>query len=79
MHAAGCRVALTSAGLDKRENFFTHVREAIERGLPRSAALAALTTVPASILGLEERLGTIAKGKIASFVVCDGDFSKTAR
>ena len=46
---------------------------AIRNGVPRSTALAALTTVPARLLGMEDRLGTLEEGKIASLQIVTGD------
>lgn len=45
----------------------------VRAGLPRKAALEALTVAPAKILGLEKTHGSIAKGKMASLLVFDGD------
>ncbi len=73
LQAAGIAFALTSNGLEKRADFRRHVRRAIEAGLPEAAALAAVTTVPARLLGLEAHLGSIETGKIANFTVTDGD------
>lgn len=42
-------------------------------GLPHEDALRALTVVPARILGVEDRLGSIAVGKDASLVAVRGD------
>lgn len=70
---AGVRIALTSHGLDDTGAFLDGVRRAVKRGLPADAALAALTTTPAELLGVAGRLGTIHPGKIASLVVTDGD------
>lgn len=49
------------------------VRQAVERGLDPEAALTALTLAPAEIYGVDDRLGTIAPGKIANLVIADGD------
>ncbi len=73
LQQAGITFALTSAKLKKIPDFPQRVRKAIEHGLPAEAALAALTTVPAKMLGVENRLGTIAAGKIANLVIADGD------
>jgi imidazolonepropionase-like amidohydrolase len=71
---AGVRFALTAAKLGESPAPFTEkLRAAVEAGLPRERALAALTTVPAEMLGAGRLLGTIEKGKVASFVVTDGD------
>jgi hypothetical protein len=68
---AGVRFALGTRGLgagDFREN----MAKVVEQGLSESDALAALTTVPAELLGLDRVLGTIEPGKIANLVVTDG-------
>jgi imidazolonepropionase-like amidohydrolase len=49
------------------------VRKAVRRGLSPDAALAALTTVPAGLLGVADEMGSLAVGKRADFVVADGD------
>ena len=65
---------LTTRGLEKpEESFWKNLRECIRRGLDKEAALAALTTEPARLFGVDERLGTIEKGKIANLVVGSGD------
>jgi len=46
---------------------------AIAYGLPRDEALKAITLYPAQILGVADRLGTLAPGRLASFIVTDGD------
>jgi imidazolonepropionase-like amidohydrolase len=42
-------------------------------GLPRDEALRAITLYPAQILGVADRLGSLAAGRMASFIVTDGD------
>ncbi len=73
LHKAGVQIALTSAELKDAGSFRAQVRKAIERGLNADAALAAVTTTPASWLGLSARYGTLEAGKVANFVVTDGD------
>jgi len=73
LHQAGLSFALTTNKLKKPSDFWSRVRKAIARGLPADVALAALTTVPAKWFGVENRLGSIAAGKIANLVVTDGD------
>ena len=48
-----------------------NLRRMIANGLSEDAALAALTTMPAGILGLDKMMGTVEKGKIANLVVTD--------
>ena len=71
---AGVSFAFTTDGLDSPGiEFWANVRSAVERGLAEDTALAALTTVPAELVGAEARLGTIETGKIANLVVADGN------
>lgn len=46
---------------------------AMRQGLSRKAALASITTIPAEILGLQERIGKISPGMDADFGLYDGD------
>lgn len=70
---AGIPFALTSHGLTKKSDFIPNVRKAIQHGLTPEQALAALTTVPAGILGLQTSLGKIAPGYQADLVISRGD------
>lgn len=70
---AGVQIALTSNGLDSKGDFIGGVQTAVTRGLDQEAALAALTTTPAEMFGVDELLGTIAPGKLACLVVADGN------
>ncbi len=77
---AGATVALTTHRLKKRSDFHTKLRKAMKHGLDEDAALAALTTVPAKLLGLDHVIGTIEVGKAANLVVVDGSlFEKKAK
>ena len=51
---------------------------AVAHGLPHDEALKAITLYPAQILGVADRLGTLEAGKLASFIVTDGDPLQTA-
>jgi hypothetical protein len=55
----------------KTGNIATNLRRMIAAGLSEDAALAALTTAPAQLLGLGDRLGTVDNGKIANLVISD--------
>ena len=46
---------------------------AVAFGLPRDEALRAITLYPAQILGVADRLGSLTPGRLASFIVTDGD------
>ena len=70
---AGVPIAFTTNGLEGRGGFLGAVRKAVTRGLSKKDALAALTVTPAGLFGVADELGTIAKGKIATFFVSSGD------
>lgn len=46
---------------------------AVAYGLPKDAALKALTIWPAEIFGAEKDIGTVEAGKLANFVITSGD------
>jgi imidazolonepropionase-like amidohydrolase len=68
----GLEIALTTYGLADRKNFRPNLRLALDRGLSEDDALAALTTVPAKLCGVENQLGTIETNKLADLVVVTG-------
>ena len=72
LDAAGVRFALSLRGLKNPADFPKQMRKLIEAGLREDVALAALTTVPAELLGIERVAGTLERGKIANLVVADG-------
>ncbi len=74
-------IALTTHRLGDRAEFQGKLLLAIERGLDEKTALAALTTVPARLLGVADRLGTIDAGKMANLTVtgAKGYFVEGAR
>ncbi|MEL7474318.1 MAG: amidohydrolase family protein, partial [Planctomycetota bacterium] len=79
---AGASVAITTSKVTKRGQFHKHLAEAIKHGLTADQALAALTTTPAQILDITDRLGAVEPGKIASLVISkaplgDKDFEPT--
>ena len=47
----------------------------IATGLPRDAALRAMTSSPAKILGIDGKTGTVEVGKSANLVLMSGDFA----
>ncbi len=69
---AGATVALTTHRLADRSGFWPAIERAIWQGLSEDAALAALTTTPARLLGVEDVMGTIAPGKSANLLMVEG-------
>ncbi len=73
LEKARVRFAFTSHGLKDKGTLLAQVRKAVHRALSVEGALAALTTTPAEMLGVSQRLGTLEVGYAANFVVTDGD------
>ena len=71
--ATGLTVAFSTHGLSDPAKIFGYLATSIERGLSPDAALAALTTTPAKMLGIADRAGTVEAGKMANLVVVEGD------
>ncbi len=59
---AGVKIVLTTQGLSDPAEFVAQIRKAIKRGLDPQIALQAITTTPATLLGVQTELGTISAG-----------------
>ncbi len=68
----GVIISLSTHGLVDKSEFRRNLRKAIDRGLSESDALQALTLAPARLCGVEDQMGSLAPGKVASFMVIDG-------
>lgn len=68
---SGLTIALTTHALPDRKTFRTQLRSALDRGLSEADALSALTTAPASLCGLADRMGTLEAGKLAHLTVVE--------
>lgn len=55
----------------KTKDIPANLRRIIAAGLTEDQALAALTTAPAQLLGIADRVGTVDNGKIANLVISD--------
>ncbi len=75
LHEAGVPVAIQSGWepyVPKTRVVLYEAAIAVANGLPRRAALASITRVPAQVLGLEN-IGTLAPGQTADLALFDGD------
>lgn len=72
LEQAGVDFVLTTDGLDKPTELLSKLRSAITAGLSERKALAALTSEPAQLLGVEPLVGTLEVGKLANLLVTDG-------
>lgn len=66
----GITFALTSSG--GSEDFWDNLRTAVANGLPETVAIDALTRIPAQMLGVANRVGQLAPGTLANFVIASG-------
>ncbi len=70
---AGSTVVLSSHRMADKSGFRRKLSDAITHGLTKDQALAALTTTPAKLLGIDARAGTIEAGKLANLIIAAGD------
>lgn len=76
----GVTFAFTANGLKSTKTFLENVRKAVNYGLPKETALAALTTIPAQLLGKSSEIGSLQTGAYANFLITSGDlFEKDSK
>ncbi|HIF76001.1 MAG TPA: amidohydrolase [Porticoccaceae bacterium] len=70
--------AFTSS--EANQDFWENIRTAVRNGLPEQQAIAAITSIPAEILGAADLVGQLSVGALANFVISsDALFAKDAR
>ncbi len=78
LEKAGIRFSLTAFGLENIKDFWTNIRTAIDNGLTEKQALLSITEIPAGMIGISDKVGTLEKGKLANFIITsDSLFKKT--
>ncbi|MFT6837155.1 MAG: imidazolonepropionase-like amidohydrolase [Sediminicola sp.] len=73
MEENGVSFSLTLYDLKSPSVFKDKVMQAIDNGLSKTMALEALTTIPASILGKTNKIGSLSPGTYANFLITSGD------
>ncbi|MCW8980891.1 MAG: amidohydrolase family protein, partial [Altibacter sp.] len=68
----GIVYALTTHELKKPSEFNEKLNKAFEYGLDKTKALEALTTIPASLLGQSDKVGSLQVGRYANFLITSG-------
>jgi len=76
LEKAGIRFAITSFGLENSRDFWANLRTAIENGLTEKQALQSITEIPASLLGISDKVGSLEKGKVANFLISSDNLFK---
>ena len=79
LQQAGVKFAFQSGGLTTLNEFFTNAGKSVEGGLPKDAAVRAMTLSAAEILDLNNRLGSIETGKIANLAIVKNDIFASDR
>jgi imidazolonepropionase-like amidohydrolase len=75
---AGVKFTFSSIGVDSPAAVIRAVKRSIDQGLPQADAVRAMTLSAAEIFGVQSRLGSIEKGKIANLTVTKGDLFQDA-
>lgn len=81
LNEAGVQFCITGSGRfggSNVRNLPYHAAMAAAFGLPPDVALKSITSYPAEILGVADRVGSLEVGKDATLFVCDGDPLETA-
>jgi len=74
LQQAGVMYCISDADeMSRYRNLAFNAGVAVAYGLTKEQALEAITLSPAKILGIDDRTGTLEKGKDANIVVSDGD------
>jgi imidazolonepropionase-like amidohydrolase len=73
LHKAGVRFAIVTDDASNSRNLPFEAAMAHAFGLPREAALRAITLAPAEIFGVSDTLGSIEVGKAATLIMTNGD------
>lgn len=73
LHAAGVRIAISTFNSSDSRLLPYEAAMSVPYGLPREAALEAVTRNAADMLGFGDRIGTLDAGKLANVIVTDGD------
>jgi imidazolonepropionase-like amidohydrolase len=77
LHKAGVLVALRTGQTENVRNLPFQAGYSATYGMPYDEAVKAVTLNPAKIFGVDDRLGSITKGKMANLVVTNGDLLET--
>jgi imidazolonepropionase-like amidohydrolase len=64
---------ISAYDLKSKSDFFSNLRKAIKCGLSDTTALKALTETPAQILQVQDMMGSLSKGKQASFFIANNN------
>lgn len=69
LEKANIRFAITSADIENGDDFWKNIRLAVKNGLSETKTIRALTTEPAEMLGVFDKIGSLEEGKYANFII----------
>lgn len=72
LEKANINFVLTAYGIREVGSFPDNLRKAIQNGLTEQKTLDALTRIPAQLLGLYDKIGSLEPGKTANFLITSG-------
>lgn len=73
LEKAGVEFAITSDRLKDKGDFLKSLRKAVEYGLSEATALKAVTEIPARLVRVQDRVGSLGAGMDASFIIASGN------
>jgi imidazolonepropionase-like amidohydrolase len=73
LQKAGVQFAFSSQSASLAKDLPYHAAKAAAFGLNKKEALKGITIYPAQIFGIDDKVGSLEKGKIANIVLADGD------
>ena len=73
MEKNGVVFAITASDLKDKKDFWKNLRKAISFGLSEKQALLSLTSIPAEMLNLSDKIGKLKEGMIANFIITSGN------
>ena len=73
MQQAGVKIAFQTGSIENVSDLLYQAENAVKHGLPYDEAVKALTLYPAQIFGVDDKIGSLEKGKMANLVVFDKD------
>jgi imidazolonepropionase-like amidohydrolase len=73
LHEKGVLFAFSNVGFWQQRNLPFQAGQAVGYGLPKEAAISALTLNTAQILGIDKTCGSLETGKDATLFISEGD------
>ncbi len=70
---AGINIALTAHGLKDIKDYWKNVKKAVEYGMSETQALKAMTYTPASLVDMQNEVGSLQPGRRANFIIASGN------